>query len=283
MNSYQLNLSGTIANRKINDSADFKIKLSEKLLQKIDPLLKKHLVIFDFDHTIIEGESFFEMIKLLPEWGEENTKQLFEKKGNWFLFAEEIMNILKENKVKACLIKEHFKKVNVTKYFADLLEFLFSNKEKFDIHIISGSYDIFVKWILEHHGFFHIIDEVHCEKAIVEDDFIKFIQPKEYIKCPECHFCVCKAKTFKNIINSTKFFYERMHYIGDGINDFCPSLILDHRDFLYPRKNYKLYKKIYEENYDKKINSQIISWVDGNCILNNFKDLFKNKEEIEEK
>lgn len=235
--------------------------------------LKKHLIVFDFDQTMVEGESFFEMVKLIPEWSEEDTQNLFAKVGNWFLFVEEIMKYLIESKISAQAIKENFKKLQLTENFADLLKFLFWNKDYFDIHIISGTYDIFVKWILDHHGMLHIIDEIHCEKAIVEDDFVKFIMPLKYEKCQECNFCICKAISIQKILKNNSD-YETMHYVGDGLNDICPALLLDTKDFLYPRRNYKLYKKIFEENYESKINSKIISWENGMNILDNIKALF---------
>jgi len=223
------------------------------------------------------------MTKLLPDWSEIEAKKLFEKKGNWFLFVEEIMHILIEQKISAAQIKQELKKLKLTENFEDLLKYLFENSEKFEIHIISGTYDIFIKWILEHHGIQHYINEIHSEKAYVEDDFVRFIKPVEFIKCAVCLFCVCKAKTIKQIIKKAKVVFERWHYIGDGYNDICPALMLNDNDFLYPRKNYQLYKKLYEENYKEKISGQIISWENGNCILKNFKELFREKEEMQVK
>jgi len=283
MNTDQIPFIDTIPISRNNSNIYVKPLISKVSTNNLESENKRHLVIFDFDQTIIEGESFFEMVKLVPEWGEENSKKLFEKKGNWFLFVEEIMNILIENKISATQIKEQFKKLSLTQNFSDLLKFLFSNKDKFDIHIISGTYDIFIKWILEHHGIYETINEIHCEKAIVEDDFVRFIKPLEFIKCAECHFCVCKAKTVKKIISSGKYYYERWHYIGDGINDICPALMLNDNDFLYPRKNFKLHEKIFEENYKKRIISNIIIWEDGNTILNNFKEIFQQNEEFQQK
>ena len=258
-------------NSKSNNSID--IQSEENILKNEFNSNKnkqnKHLVVFDFDNTIIEGESFFEIIKLLPE---ELVKNIFSQYPNWYLKTEQIMLSFINLNISAEKIKDYLKKLKITKNFSDLLKYLFSKKNKFEVLIVSGTYDILIKWILDNNKILECIDEIHSEKALVENDFLKFIKPQEFTRCLVCNFCTCKVKILERGLKGRS--YEITHFIGDGENDICPAMSLRDKDYLYPRKNYNLYKKIYEESYIDKIRSNIVTWENGENILDNFKVLY---------
>ena len=47
--------------------------------------------------------------------------------------------------------------------------------------------------------------------------------------------------------------YAHVWYVGDGTNDMCPSLRLHSKDFVMPRRGYKLKKMIYEREHILKV------------------------------
>lgn len=54
---------------------------------------------------------------------------------------------------------------------------------------------------------------------------------------------------------------KRYIYLGDGRNDFCPTLRLVEGDHVMPRKDYPLWKRIYSD--PKLIKADIHEWSDG--------------------
>lgn len=64
--------------------------------------------------------------------------------------------------------------------------------------------------------------------------------------------------------------YKCVVQVGDGINDFCPALWLSKKDFVCPRINNKLWKKIQklkseseEGNDGLKIQAQVVNRTSG--------------------
>ena len=54
---------------------------------------------------------------------------------------------------------------------------------------------------------------------------------------------------------------RRFVYLGDGSGDFCPSLKLRKEDFVMPRKDFPLWKRIHSNK--KLIKAQIHEWSNG--------------------
>jgi len=62
--------------------------------------------------------------------------------------------------------------------------------------------------------------------------------------------------------------YEKIFYVGDGGNDYCPLTILGENDCVFARKGYKLQKKI-EKNVKNgyKTKYDVFYWETGFEIL----------------
>ncbi|CAN0901385.1 Thiamine phosphate phosphatase-like protein [Linum grandiflorum] len=54
---------------------------------------------------------------------------------------------------------------------------------------------------------------------------------------------------------------KRFIYLGDGGGDYCPCLKLGEGDYVMPRKNYPLWKRI--RNEPMLIKAQVHEWTDG--------------------
>lgn len=227
---------------------------------------KKDLFIFDFDHTIIEGNTYFEMLNLIPNWSQERHNDMRIKAGNWFNFCEDISKLLIKENISAEKIKENFKALNYVENFADLFNYFRTNKHKYDIMVVSGTFKIFVKWILEQKSVDDLVSEIYATDSEIENNFMKFVFPDLLKRCPDCQFTICK-KRYMNFIDLKK--YEKIHYAGDGNNDYCPMLVLGEKDYVYPRKGFELHQKLFEGGYNKKINSNVISWENAKEILDN--------------
>ena len=61
----------------------------------------------------------------------------------------------------------------------------------------------------------------------------------------------------------------------DGGNDLCLSKKLSEKDYVFPRKNYKLYKLLFNENKKNEIKANIYPWQNGQEIIDILETLQK--------
>lgn len=59
--------------------------------------------------------------------------------------------------------------------------------------------------------------------------------------------------------------YSRIFYIGDGNNDYCPSLRLAEKDCVFPRIGYALHRRIQENT--SKVKAQVVPWKTASTIM----------------
>jgi hypothetical protein len=94
-----------------------------------------------------------------------------------------------------------------------------------------------------------------CSKTCEEPSICKRELLKEYILKKSAEFSSTSGATKPHVI-----------YVGDGRNDYCPGLILEEKDFYFPRRGFNLEKVLaIKENYDR-ISARIKFWTDASEI-----------------
>lgn len=83
--------------------------------------------------------------------------------------------------------------------------------------------------------------------------------------CKICPVNLCKGTALLKFL-AAKGPYDRVFYSGDGWNDVCPALKLNQHDYVFPRKEYKLWKKIKNSNDKLGINAEIVEWEGAETI-----------------
>jgi 2,3-diketo-5-methylthio-1-phosphopentane phosphatase len=227
---------------------------------------KNTLVIFDFDQTIINGDTYSILISLLNR-GKEELEKMTKSDISWIDFNKILFQKLKENEVNIEVIRKRVMSIELNKNMKDVLEFLKINKDKFKPIIISGSIKLIVQLILENYGCLDVIEEIHCHEARLDDDKYLHYVEKEHKNCGECSWAICKAVILQDVLKKDRKKYEKLIYVGDGLIDKCPIKILKETDSLYPRMNYPLYKCLYEDGYIHQCKCKVHPWEDGNKIL----------------
>jgi pyridoxal phosphate phosphatase PHOSPHO2 len=225
-------------------------------------LQKKILVIFDFDHTIIDYDTYHLLRELLGEEKEEAEKVLKNDtfiNFNRFLFAK-----LKEKRLEIEAIKKFFlNTIELTNKMKAIFEYLREKKEIYFPIIISGSIKIIIEWVIEHFGFADVVKNIYSRQTGVDDqNYICYLE-NEGKKCSECNYFFCKSYVLNDILKKEE--YVRKVYVGDGLNDLCPAKILSDEDILCPRKGFPLFEKIIRK--EEKLNCKIFSWENGEHIL----------------
>jgi pyridoxal phosphate phosphatase PHOSPHO2 len=199
----------------------------------------------------------------------QNLENTFLTSDSWFEYNRILFNKFKENKISYNQIKEIIEKMELNEYIKDLFEFIRMNKNKFTSIIISGSLEIFIKWILEYNNFDDIFDDIFCNSSFIDDNNYISLIKKEKKNCNLCSYSICKAKVLEEYLINKSF--AKTIYIGDGLIDYCASVLLKERDILFPRINYPLFNRLYVDNDVSKLNCKVVGWDNGIIIIEHLK------------
>lgn len=231
-------------------------------------MAKKHLVIFDFDQTIIDLDSEFSLVeKYAQDLYKEKNGDLYVK-DHWIEFNNYIYTRIIENGYKYEDVKNHFQNLRLSPNMEVLLNYLRQNKNKFETIIITGNNDQVVDIVLSSHCIKDCFDHILCNKSILDEKNIFKIWAinEKYEHCEDDKPFLCKSLFFEDFIKDKKDCYDKIFYIGDGRNDFCLSKKLGKNDFVFPRMNYTLYKILFDKDGKKDIKTEIIPWNTGKEI-----------------
>ena len=182
----------------------------------------------------------------------------------------EIFNYLHSQNIKPDQILECMTEIAVSPGMVDLLNTL--DQTKAEAIIISDANSVFIDHILHVHGLKDKIDKVFTNPAKFNDEGC--LQIEMYHVQDSCSLStvnLCKGQILETYIEERMKLnvnFTHVVFIGDGQNDFCPSMRLSPKDFVFPREGYSLVKYI-EKMKDQglHIKANIHTWSSGSDIL----------------
>jgi len=241
---------------------------------------KKFLLIFDFDETIIDQDSEEEILKNtfskkdLDIINEELPKLDFFEGFNYYFKKMKQIGITL-NDLNATL-----EKINLSPKMEELFDFLRKNKSKYEIIICSNAIDYEIKYILKHKGILDLFDDFICTKSIIQDEkseSLLFVPKNQFPhSCDICAPSQCKGFEIKKFLekNKKKFNFEKIIFVCDGSNDFCPSKnTLKKGDIVFPRIDHSLYKKLFKEKLREQLVCEVYPWKTAEEIISKLKEL----------
>lgn len=183
----------------------------------------------------------------------------------------EIFRYLHTHNTTPDQILECMTEISFSPGMVDLLKSL--DPTKAEAIIISDANSVFINHILRHHGLHDRIHRVFTNPANFNDNGrleIEMYHVQE--SCSLSTINLCKGQILENYIEErTKdnIVFTHVAFIGDGQNDFCPSLRLSHKDFVFPREGYSLVKYIEKMKTEQglHIKANIHTWNSGLDIL----------------
>ena len=190
------------------------------------------LLVFDFDHTVTDLNTDVEVQKLAPGGNIPSTSEmrgLYKDKG-WTEFMGAVFTLLHKNNIEQSAILELMEGLDLTPSMADLLE-----KAVVDlcatIIIISDSNSVFIDHILRFRNLDQYVDKVFTNPAKWLEDGRLEIQPYHHQEsCTLSSKNLCKGQILEDYIAQSQKCFPFICYVGDGKNDFCPSLRLSEKD-----------------------------------------------------
>ena len=238
------------------------------------------LVVFDFDHTIIDAYSDIHVNKLFPS---DEERLIAEKNRSQFnCWTDRMQETFRQ--LHQCHIKENdyiqnMQEIPLTNGFSHLIEYLYSLPNSYLI-VVSDSNLVFINTILKHYHLDHAFKDIFTNPAYFnKDDQCLIIEQYGQQTCQTCPSNMCKREIIENYLR--KKFSEEVSvlFIGDGHNDICPANSLKKGDLVCARTGYRMAKvlKQQEELGEKQLQADFFEWNDGKEIEDFIKDNWLNK------
>jgi len=233
------------------------------------------LLVFDFDHTITNMNTDVEVQKLAPGGNipaNSEMRGLYSDKG-WTEFMGAVFALLHENNVSKAEILSLMVGLEFTPNMENLVEESVKNLGA-TVIIISDSNSVFIEHILKERKLGHLVDQVFTNPARWDEVGKLVIEPYHHQEtCTLSTKNLCKGQILEDYIKSSEKSFSIVCYVGDGKNDFCPSLRLSADDLVCVREGYSLEKYI-PQMVDKghTIQAEVLTWNNGNQILDKLKE-----------
>ena len=225
------------------------------------------LIVFDFDNTILNGNTGFSIVKEFMDSNESfRIKKRFNDNENFVDLFNDIFRFLKDKHLNIHHLKNLIENLPLNEGFLDLLSFLQQEKANFEVIIISGTISLFIDWLLDKNKLNDIFSHIFSQKSEYSNEFLISITQTNKHDCHMCNSSQCKGAILKQYLEEKRIIIDKVIYVGDGENDYCPALSLNDNDILFPREKWGLHKKI--QNLKEDLKCKTIIWSSGDVIKN---------------
>jgi len=131
---------------------------------------------------------------------------------------------------------------------------------------LSSANTVYISTILESKGLQNLFTEIVTNPAQWNSSGLlevrRHVDPNgPQHNCPiGCNVNICKGEELQAFIKRHGVDYERIIYIGDGSNDFCPAVKLRKQDMVFCRKGRALERRIKQEGEKRGVVCQVQYW-----------------------
>ncbi|KAL5266136.1 hypothetical protein ACHWQZ_G006702 [Mnemiopsis leidyi] len=224
------------------------------------------LLVFDFDHTIVDGNTDVKILDVLKNRNVTPCK--YDPLTGWTEHMKKIFAECKTNGVVQSDMLSVLKELKMTDGMKVLFQTIRESKSFVKVVVASDSNSWFIDVLLHHFQLQDLIDEVHTNPAHWNGNLLDLRRYTTNETCPICPINMCKSEIVSNARSDN---VTCIIYVGDGTNDLCPVLKLDENDIACPREGYSLSKKI--EKLD--IDCSVVSWTCATKIVGCLKERLK--------
>lgn len=201
----------------------------------------KTLFVFDFDHTLIEENSDTFILSLCPELLEQlqTSRRAY---GSWTNFMNHAFSLIHGQGRTKEEILDHMKKIRFYEQALKSVNAIHESRTA-DCIIISDSNTIFIDTTLEECGAKGFFSAIFSNPAHFDVNGRLHVQAYHSHSCERCEHApnLCKGRVLEEY-RRLHTDYDRVVYVGDGRNDYCPCLTLTQKDVVICREGYALAK-----------------------------------------
>ncbi|XP_056262388.1 probable phosphatase phospho1 [Pseudoliparis swirei] len=241
---------------------------------------KRFLIFFDFDETIVDETGDDVVVQTapgqhLPVW----LKDTYQP-GRYNEYMQRVLAYLAEQGVTESDIRTSMEKIPATPGMITLFQFLRTRPpQDFEVVLLSDSNTFFIEAWLRRAGAHPLFHQIFCNPATFNRDGRLVLRPFHSHDCMRCPSNMCKQVIVREYVarrtQERGRPYQRVFYVGDGANDFCPVLSLGSRDVAFPRRDFPMHRLITEthEAMPGEFKAVTVPWISGEDVLQRLRKL----------
>ncbi|KAK2570295.1 putative phosphatase phospho2 [Acropora cervicornis] len=220
------------------------------------------LVVFDFDHTLANGNTDTWITKMLP-----SLKQMISEHRKsgwcWTNIMDKAFSTLHGHGITMADYIKCFESLKFIDGMKETCSFLLS--KNVPTIIISDSNSYFIDHLLARDSLQDVFRDIYTNPASWDDCGCLNVEHYHKHQCKVCPQNLCKRKVLQEHVAQSCQTYKHIVYVGDGHGDLCPCLALEHGDYILAREGYTLLNNLLGDRCDVK--AEIVPWKSGFDIL----------------
>ncbi|XP_074892487.1 phosphoethanolamine/phosphocholine phosphatase isoform X1 [Buteo buteo] len=242
----------------------------------------KYLLVFDFDETIINENSDDSIVRAAPGQAlPEHIRQTF-REGFYNEYMQRVLAYMGDQGVKMGDFKTVYENIPLSPGMPELFQFLSKNHELFEIILISDANMFGIECNLRAAGFYSLFRKIFSNPSGFDKRGYFTLGPYHSHKCLDCPANMCKRKILTEYLAERaqeEVEFERVFYVGDGANDFCPSATLTSADVAFPRKGYPMHRMTQEMEKQQPgaFQATVVPWESATEVARYLQEVLKKK------
>ncbi|KAG8985125.1 hypothetical protein FRB93_006077 [Tulasnella sp. JGI-2019a] len=231
--------------------------------------IKKQLIIFDFDWSMADQDTDRWVLEVLSSRLRRKMQDLREEIQWTDLVAQSMVELHQEGRTK----QEVLDALRIMPFHPAMVRAVKSLKARpspqTTFLCLSNSNQVYIDTILEARGLTDLFDEIVTNPATWTDDGLlqvrRRVDPsaKQHSCQVGCSPNMCKGEELDAYLARKGGLeaFDKLVYIGDGSNDFCPILHLREQDLSLARVQRGLERRIKNEGPAAGLKSQVKYWL----------------------
>ncbi|XP_025773280.1 phosphoethanolamine/phosphocholine phosphatase isoform X2 [Puma concolor] len=209
----------------------------------------RFLLTFDFDETIVDENSDDSIVRAAPGQRLPESLRATYREGFYNEYMQRVFQYLGEQGVRPRDLRAIYEALPLSPGMSDLLQFVAKQGSCFEVILISDANTFGVESALRaagHHGLFR---RILSNPSGPDARGLLALRPFHTHSCARCPANMCKHKVLSDYLRERAHdgvHFERLFYVGDGANDFCPMGLLAGGDVAFPRRGYPMHRLIQE-------------------------------------
>jgi len=248
---------------------------------------RRFLIFFDFDETLVDETSDDMVVQaapggVLPGWLKDTYRP-----SRYNEYMQRVLAYLAEQGVTESTIRSIIEKIPACPGILALLRFIQSRPARdFEVVCLSDANTYFIDAWLTNAGVRPLFLRVFSNPAQFDhrDGGQLRMKPFHAHECQRCPSNMCKAVVVREYLTRRVRErggrpYQRVLYVGDGANDFCPSVTLSPRDIAFPRRDFPMHRLIREmaEAQPGKFRASVVPWASGEDVINTLRKVVEER------
>ncbi|NXQ28706.1 PHOP1 phosphatase, partial [Alaudala cheleensis] len=240
----------------------------------------RFLLVFDFDETLVDENSddSVQRGRALPE----SLRQGPAAGSSYNEHMQRVLAALGEQGVRPAELRAVYENLPLVPGVAELFQLLRKHRELLELVLISDANTFGIEAKLRAAGLRSQFRRVFSNPASPDGRGVLRLRPFHSHGCPRCPANMCKGKVLGEYLaerGRQRRRFQRVFYVGDGANDFCPAGTLSENDVAFPRKGYPMHRLIQEsqEKQPGAFRAAVVPWESGLEVARYLQEVLRGK------